>query len=131
MRVVLVDPSAEEVHRAPRLLQARMLAQLSWTVLVTPIPDPVVSGHRHDGPHDGEIIPMPWARIEVPVGRWEGEEWVESIYRLDGPWRGQDTAEYRYVPEIAEEIASAPRPGVVALACLWLSRRLAELGARA
>lgn len=91
-----------------------------------PVPEPRVSGHLHDGPHDGETIHMPWARIEVPVGRWEGEEWVESIYRLDGPWRGQATAHYRFVPTILEAPALAPqRVGVVVVACLWLSRRLA------
>lgn len=90
---------------------------------MTSLPDLVVSGHLHDGPHDGETIPMPWARIEVPVGRWEGEEWVESIYRLDGPWRGQARAEYRFVPEPVEPVVA--RVGLVALACLWLSRRLA------
>lgn len=90
-----------------------------------PIPEPYVSGHLHDGPHDGETIPMPWARIEVPVGRWEGEEWVVSVYKLDGPWRGQDTAHYRYVPEVV--VVAPARVGLVASACLWLSRRLAGI----
>jgi hypothetical protein len=99
---------------------------------VIPLPEARVSGHLHDGPHDGEIILMPWARTEIPVGRWEGEEWVESIYHLVGPWRGQDTAEYRYVPVPVEAPIPAPaRPGLVAQVCLWLSRRLAELGMRA
>lgn len=90
-----------------------------------PLPEARVSGHLHDGPHDGETILMPWARTEIPVGRWEGDEWVESIYHLVGPWRGQDTAEYRHVP--APVTVVPPRLGLVASACLWLSQRLARI----
>jgi len=62
-----------------------------------PVPEVHVSAHLHDGPHDGEVVQMPWARVELPMVRWEGALMVESLYRLDGPWRGQDTAHYRHV----------------------------------
>jgi hypothetical protein len=49
---------------------------------------------------------MPWARIEVPVLRWVDDEPVMSVYRLQGPWRGQALAHYQYAePRVEEEAA--------------------------
>jgi hypothetical protein len=65
-----------------------------------------VCAHIHDGPHDGETLMMPWARIEVPMFGWDGDRLVESLYRLNGRWCGQDDAHYQFV-EQGEEGLSA------------------------
>jgi hypothetical protein len=56
----------------------------------------------------GEVVMLPWARIEVPMLAWHDghDEPVESIYALKGPWLGHDTANYLYVEPAVE-------PGVV------------------
>jgi hypothetical protein len=65
-----------------------------------------VQGQLHGGPHDGETIQMPWARIEVPVLRWVDDEPVMSVYQLQGPWRGQALAHYQYAePRVEGEAA--------------------------
>lgn len=74
--------------------------------MTSPIPEAYVQAHMHGGPHDGEIVPMPWARIEVPMTRWDAEQMLESLYRLSGPWRGQATAHYQYVEPAVEERAA-------------------------
>jgi len=98
------------------------------------IPEARVQAHLHGGPHDGETMMVPWARIDIPVLRWEGDEAVVSQYRLSAPWRGQNTAEYRFVDPTPAPIAApvvrpivVPVVGVVARACLWLSRWLAQV----
>lgn len=58
-------------------------------------PEPYVQGQLHGGPHDGETVLLPWARIVLPMARWEGEAMITTDYRLDGPWRGQTIAHYR------------------------------------
>jgi hypothetical protein len=73
---------------------------------MTAIPEAYVTAHLAGGPHDGETLQMPWARVEVPMVRWEDNQMVESLYRLSAPWRGQATAEYRFVePRIEEQAA--------------------------
>lgn len=67
-----------------------------------PIPEAYVAGHLRGGPHDGETIWMPWARIEVPMTRWEGETMITSVYKLAAPWRGQADAQYEYVQPVVE-----------------------------
>jgi len=69
-------------------------------------PEPYVQARMHGGPHDGEIVSMPWARVDVPVLGWDGDEPVVSMYRLAGPWRGQATAEYEFVEPETEEKAA-------------------------
>lgn len=86
------------------------------------VPDARVQGHLHGGPHDGETVLLPWARIEVPMVHWEGDEMIVSKYRLAGLWLYQVDVPYSYVEP---EPVAPTRPGVVVLACLWLSRRLA------
>jgi hypothetical protein len=69
-------------------------------------PDARVYAHIHDGPHDGETVMMPWARIEVPMFAWDGDRLVESLYRLNSPWRGQDDAHYLFVEQADQELAA-------------------------
>jgi hypothetical protein len=64
---------------------------------MAPIPPVRVQGHLHGGPHDGEVVPMPWALASVPRIRWEGEEMITTDYCLQGFWRGQVIAHYRPV----------------------------------
>jgi hypothetical protein len=67
-------------------------------------PDPYVQASLKGGPHDGEIVTMPWARSTIIMGRWRDQEWVESSYELRGPWRGQADARYEFVGP--EELAA-------------------------
>jgi hypothetical protein len=60
------------------------------------LPEAYLTGYLHDGPHDGQTLQMPWARSRIVMIRWEGEEPVEDVYVLAGPWRGQATAHYTF-----------------------------------
>lgn len=74
----------------------------------SPIPEAYVHGHLHGGPHDGETVMMPWARVEVPMLDWTDDEPVESRYVLCGPWRGQDTAHYEWIDPMPPKPARRP-----------------------
>ena len=65
---------------------------------------PAVTAHLHGGPRDGETVQLPWARIDLPLIRWEDDVMVTDAYRLNAPWRGQSTAHYSYI-EPAEKAA--------------------------
>jgi hypothetical protein len=68
-------------------------------------PDARVRAHIHDGPHDGETLTMPWARLEVPIFGWDGDRLVESLYRLKGLWGGQADAHYQFVAQGEQGLA--------------------------
>lgn len=54
----------------------------------------------HGGPRKGEVVDMPWARLEIDFPRFAapGPEGIEKdTYRLRPPWRGQEWAHYDYV----------------------------------
>lgn len=60
----------------------------------------MTTGMMHEGPHDGETVDMPWARLEISFFRFDspGLEGIgEDTYRLRGPWRGQECAHYDYL----------------------------------
>jgi hypothetical protein len=64
----------------------------------------MITATLHGGPRDGETVELPWARIEIPLPRFEGaglEGIEEDLYKLRGPWRGQDWANYDYVEKEA------------------------------
>ena len=69
-------------------------------------PDARVCAHIHDGPHDGETLMMPWARLEVPMFGWDGDRLVESLYRLIGLWGGQAEAHYQFVAQGEQRLAA-------------------------
>lgn len=56
-----------------------------------------VTARLHGGPCDGEAVLMPWARIDLPMIRWEEDVLITDMYRLRGPWRGQAIAHYEFV----------------------------------
>jgi hypothetical protein len=70
------------------------------------LPEPYVQAQLHGGPHDGETVLMPWARLDLPMVAWLQEDLVESLYRLSGPWRGQSVAHYQFVEPKTEEKAA-------------------------
>jgi hypothetical protein len=71
----------------------------------------MVTARLHGGPHDGETVEMPWARLEMRLLRWTDnfiEDMLEDVYRLRPPWRGQELAHYDFVdPESAAEARQA------------------------
>lgn len=70
-----------------------------------PTPAARVTAIFDDGPHQGETLHLPWARLEIPMTAWIQEDLVESLYRLAAPWRGQDSAHYALVVESVERAA--------------------------
>jgi hypothetical protein len=64
--------------------------------MTQPLVEPRVTAYLHGGPRDGETLQLPWALTRVQLIRWEDNMMVEDLYHLVGPWRGQDTAHYRY-----------------------------------
>lgn len=74
-----------------------------------PIPESVVTATLRGGPHDGETLMLPWARAEIRFPHWESlmtDTTTGDVYRLVGPWRGQDTAEYKFVEPAADAKAA-------------------------
>lgn len=90
-------------------------------IFTPPIPEARVTATLHGGPHDGETFMLPWARVELAVAAFDGDEMVESVYELVGPWLGQDEATYRYrEPEPAIPIpVAAPAPAVSQPRAVW------------
>ena len=62
-----------------------------------PTPAARVTAIFEDGPYERETLQLPWARLELRLPVWDGDEPRDVVYRLAAPWRGQDTARYRLV----------------------------------
>src|ERR1700679_818339 len=81
-----------------------------------PPPDIQITAHLHGGPHDGETMGLPWPKLKLPLGTWDGDECHEVMYELRGRWLGhQRDVHYRFV-EPAVELAPVVvlrRPRVV------------------
>lgn len=57
-----------------------------------------VTATLHGGPRNGETFELPWARLELILPDWDSDR--EDLYRLRGPWRGQEWASYDFVSPV-------------------------------